>query len=65
MMFHIPAIIEHMSRGITLEPGDIIATGTPDGIGHARKPPEYLHPGDVVECEVEKVGVIRNRIVGE
>jgi 2-keto-4-pentenoate hydratase/2-oxohepta-3-ene-1,7-dioic acid hydratase in catechol pathway len=65
MIFDIPAIIESLSQGMTLEPGDIIATGTPAGIGHAMTPPEYLRPGDVVECEVERVGAIRNRIVGE
>ncbi len=62
MIFDVPAIIETLSLGMTLEPGDIIATGTPEGIGHARTPPEYLRPGDVVECEVEGIGVIRNRI---
>jgi 2-keto-4-pentenoate hydratase/2-oxohepta-3-ene-1,7-dioic acid hydratase in catechol pathway len=65
MIFDIPAIIESLSQGLTLEPGDIIATGTPAGIGHARTPAEYLRPGDVVECEIEKIGVIRNRIIGE
>ena len=65
MIFDIPAIIESLSQGMTLEPGDIVATGTPAGIGHARTPAEYLRPGDVVECEIEKIGVIRNRIVGE
>jgi 2-keto-4-pentenoate hydratase/2-oxohepta-3-ene-1,7-dioic acid hydratase in catechol pathway len=62
MTFDVSAIIEITSSVMTLEPGDIIATGTPDGIGHARTPPEYLHPGDVVECGVEGIGVIRNRI---
>jgi 2-keto-4-pentenoate hydratase/2-oxohepta-3-ene-1,7-dioic acid hydratase in catechol pathway len=65
MIFDIPSIIESLSQGMTLEPGDIIATGTPAGIGHARTPAEYLRSGDVVECEIEKIGVIRNRIVGE
>jgi len=65
MIFDIPAIIESLSQGMTLEPGDIVATGTPAGIGHARTPAEYLRPGDVVECEIEKVGIIRNRITGE
>jgi 2-keto-4-pentenoate hydratase/2-oxohepta-3-ene-1,7-dioic acid hydratase in catechol pathway len=63
MIFDIPAIIEHLSRGMTLLPGDIIATGTPSGVGFARTPPEFLQPGDVVECEIEQIGVIRNRIV--
>lgn len=64
MIFDIPAIIESLSRGMTLEPGDIVATGTPAGIGHALTPPEYLRPGDVVECEIEQVGSIRNHISG-
>lgn len=60
MIFQIPAIIAYLSQGMTLLPGDIIATGTPDGVGFARTPPEYLHPGDVVECEIEGIGVLRN-----
>ncbi|SKA78544.1 2-keto-4-pentenoate hydratase/2-oxohepta-3-ene-1,7-dioic acid hydratase (catechol pathway) [Thiothrix eikelboomii] len=62
MLFNIAEIIATLSRGMRLEPGDIIATGTPSGVGFARNPPEYLHPGDCVECEVEKIGVLRNRI---
>lgn len=52
-----------LSRGMTLEAGDVIATGTPSGVGFARTPPEFLRPGDVVECEIEGIGTIRNRIV--
>jgi 2-keto-4-pentenoate hydratase/2-oxohepta-3-ene-1,7-dioic acid hydratase in catechol pathway len=62
MLFDVPAIISHLSHGMTLLPGDIIATGTPSGVGFARQPPEFLQPGDVVECEVEGIGVIRNRV---
>lgn len=62
MLFNIAEIIATLSRGMTLEAGDIIATGTPSGVGFARNPLEYLHPGDVVECEVEQIGVLRNRI---
>ena len=62
MLFNIAEIIATLSRGMRLEPGDIIATGTPSGVGFARNPPEYLHPGDCVECEVEKIGILRNRI---
>jgi 2-keto-4-pentenoate hydratase/2-oxohepta-3-ene-1,7-dioic acid hydratase in catechol pathway len=65
LIFNIPSIIESLSQGLTLLPGDVIATGTPGGVGFARTPPEFLRPGDVVECEVERVGVIRNRIVFE
>jgi 2-keto-4-pentenoate hydratase/2-oxohepta-3-ene-1,7-dioic acid hydratase in catechol pathway len=63
MIFNVPATIMHLSDGMTLLPGDIIATGTPSGVGFARTPPEFLKSGDVVECEVEGVGLIRNRIV--
>jgi 2-keto-4-pentenoate hydratase/2-oxohepta-3-ene-1,7-dioic acid hydratase in catechol pathway len=52
-----------LSRGMMLEPGDIIATGTPSGVGFARTPPEFLKCGDVVECEVEGIGLLRNRLV--
>lgn len=64
MIFDVPATIMHMSAGMTLLPGDIIATGTPGGVGFARTPPEFLKPDDVVECEVERVGRIRNRVAG-
>ena len=62
MIFQIPDIIAILSRGMTLDAGDIIATGTPSGVGFARKPPEFLKPGDVVEVEIEKIGVLRNRV---
>ena len=62
MIFDIPATIAYLSLGMTLLPGDIIATGTPSGVGFARTPPEYLQPGDVVECKIEQIGLIRNQI---
>lgn len=62
MTFDIPTLIGHLSRGMTLLPGDIIATGTPSGVGFAMKPPVFLRPGDVVECAIEDIGAIRNRI---
>jgi 2-keto-4-pentenoate hydratase/2-oxohepta-3-ene-1,7-dioic acid hydratase in catechol pathway len=62
MIFRVPDIIAILSRGMTLDTGDIIATGTPSGVGFARKPPEFLKPGDVVEVEIEKIGVLRNRV---
>lgn len=62
-IFKIPQLIEWLSRGMTLLPGDVVATGTPAGVGFARTPPEFLKPGDIVECEVEGVGLIRNRVV--
>jgi MFS family permease len=63
MVHDIPTIIEHLSRGMTLEPGDVIATGTPEGVGYAMDPPRFLGPGDVIEAEIEGIGVLRNRIV--
>jgi len=65
MIFDIPAIITALSRVMTLEAGDIIATGTPDGLGFARTPPEFLKPGDEVVCEIGGVGELRNTIVGK
>jgi 2-keto-4-pentenoate hydratase/2-oxohepta-3-ene-1,7-dioic acid hydratase in catechol pathway len=62
MYFKIPQIIAELSRGLTLEPGDIIATGTPSGVGFARKPQEFLHPGDIMETEITGIGLIRNPI---
>lgn len=64
MYFKVPRLLAELSLGLTLEPGDILATGTPPGIGHARKPPEYLKPGDVLESEIEGLGALRNPIVG-
>jgi 2-keto-4-pentenoate hydratase/2-oxohepta-3-ene-1,7-dioic acid hydratase in catechol pathway len=63
MVFPIRSIIAFLSLGMTLEPGDIIATGTPSGVGFARNPPEFLKAGDVMETEVEGIGVLRNVIV--
>jgi len=63
MIYPVAAIIEWVSRGMTLLPGSIIATGTPDGVGFVRTPPEFLQPGDVMETEVEHIGTLRNRIV--
>ena len=62
MIFPIATIIEWLSKGLTLEPGDIIATGTPEGVGMGRTPQEWLNDGDVVETEVEGIGVMRNRV---
>jgi 2-keto-4-pentenoate hydratase/2-oxohepta-3-ene-1,7-dioic acid hydratase in catechol pathway len=63
MIFRIPELIEFISVSITLEPGDIIATGTPEGVGVFRTPPVSLKPGDIVEVEIEKLGVLRNPVV--
>ena len=61
-IFKIPNVISVLSQGMELEAGDIIATGTPSGVGYARTPPEFLMPGDVVECEVERIGKISNKV---
>jgi len=63
MIYPVDAIIEWVSRGMTLLPGTIIASGTPDGVGFARTPPEFLQPGDVMESEIQGIGRLRNRIV--
>lgn len=63
MIFDIPSLIETISRGITLYPGDVIATGTPAGVGMGMSPPSYLSAGDVVRVEVEGLGAIENKFV--
>lgn len=62
LIFRVPALVAFISQAITLEPGDIIATGTPNGVGFARKPPVFMKSGDVMEVEIEGLGVLRNRI---
>ena len=59
-IFTVATIIEWLSKGLTLEPGDIIATGTPEGVGMGRTPQEWLQDGDVVETEIEGIGTMRN-----
>jgi 2-keto-4-pentenoate hydratase/2-oxohepta-3-ene-1,7-dioic acid hydratase in catechol pathway len=63
MIYPVDALVAWLSIGMTLLPGTLIATGTPEGVGFARQPPRFLRPGDVVEGEVEGVGRIRNRVV--
>jgi 2-keto-4-pentenoate hydratase/2-oxohepta-3-ene-1,7-dioic acid hydratase in catechol pathway len=63
MVFQIPRLIQELSRGTTLVPGDVVLTGTPPGVGFARTPPEFLHPGDVMELEIEGIGVLSNPVV--
>jgi 2-keto-4-pentenoate hydratase/2-oxohepta-3-ene-1,7-dioic acid hydratase in catechol pathway len=63
MIFPVDVTIESLSKGMTLEAGDLIATGTPAGVGLGRTPPEYLRDGDIVETEIEGIGIMRNRIV--
>jgi len=62
-IFNIPALIETCSRGITLHPGDVIATGTPSGVGMGLNPPRYLRDGDVVRIEIDGIGTLENRFV--
>jgi 2-keto-4-pentenoate hydratase/2-oxohepta-3-ene-1,7-dioic acid hydratase in catechol pathway len=63
MIFPVDVIIEWLSKGLTLEPGDVIATGTPEGVGMGRTPQEFLVDGDVVETEIEGIGTLRNKMV--
>jgi 2-keto-4-pentenoate hydratase/2-oxohepta-3-ene-1,7-dioic acid hydratase in catechol pathway len=63
LIFKIPELIEFISSSITLEPGDVIATGTPPGVGFARKPPIFMKPGDVAEVEIDGLGTLSNPIV--
>lgn len=65
MIFGVPQLIAHISEAITLEPGDIIATGTPAGVGVFRKPPQFLKPGDVIEVKIDALGSIRNTMKAE
>jgi 2-keto-4-pentenoate hydratase/2-oxohepta-3-ene-1,7-dioic acid hydratase in catechol pathway len=65
LIFGIPALISYLSQIFTLVPGDIISTGTPPGVGFARKPPVFLRSGDVVEISVENIGVMKHRCISE
>ncbi len=65
MVFSVYEMIEHLSQAMTLEPGDLILTGTPAGVGAVAKPPRYLAVGDVVRVEIEGIGAIENKIVAE
>ncbi|MCG3140366.1 MAG: putative protein YisK [Anaerolineae bacterium] len=62
MIFDVATLIEYLSHGITLEPGDVIATGTPPGVGDARQPPVYLKAGDVIEIQIEGLGKLSNPV---
>ena len=62
MIFPVERLIEHVTQYMTLEPGDVIATGTPAGVGAFRKPPVWLKPGDRVRVEISKIGVLENTI---
>jgi 2-keto-4-pentenoate hydratase/2-oxohepta-3-ene-1,7-dioic acid hydratase in catechol pathway len=65
MIVDVASCVEFVSSFTTLRPGDVIATGTPGGVGFARTPPVWLRPGDVIEVSIENVGTIRNRVVAE
>ena len=65
MIFGVPALVEFISSVVTLEPGDIVATGTPAGVGFARKPPRYLKAGDEVVIRIQGLGELRNPVVAE
>lgn len=62
MIFDIPTLIASMSEGLTLEPGDIIATGTPSGVGYAMEPPQFLTDGDTVVCDIAEIGTLSNTV---
>jgi 2-keto-4-pentenoate hydratase/2-oxohepta-3-ene-1,7-dioic acid hydratase in catechol pathway len=65
MMFPIVEMLVYITQGITLEPGDVIFTGTPSGVGHARKPPVWMKNADTIEVEIERIGTLRNPIANE
>jgi 2-keto-4-pentenoate hydratase/2-oxohepta-3-ene-1,7-dioic acid hydratase in catechol pathway len=65
LIFDIPHIIEYLSSITPLLPGDIVATGTPEGVGFARKPPLWMKAGDTLEIEISKIGILRNPVIAE
>ena len=65
LIFSVPQLIAYVSSVCTLTPGDLIFTGTPPGVGAARKPPVFLQPGDIVEVEIERLGILRNKVIAE
>ena len=65
LIFDIPSLIEHLTKIVTLLPGDLIFTGTPPGVGAARNPPVFLQPGDECEVEIEGVGTLVNRCIAD
>jgi len=65
MMFPVVETLVYITKGLTLEPGDVILMGTPSGVGHARKPPLWMKHGDIVEVEIENVGLLRNTVKDE
>lgn len=63
MIFSVPFLVSYLSQGMTLAPGTVILTGTPEGVGMARTPPRFLRPGDVCEVEIDQIGTLRNPVV--
>jgi 2-keto-4-pentenoate hydratase/2-oxohepta-3-ene-1,7-dioic acid hydratase in catechol pathway len=64
-MFPVVETLVYITQGLTLEPGDVILMGTPSGVGHARRPPLWMRDGDIVEVEIENVGLLRNPVKDE
>jgi acylpyruvate hydrolase len=64
LIFKIPFLVSYLSQSLTWEAGDLLSTGTPGGVGHFRKPPIYLKPGDTVSVTVEGIGTLTNPVVG-
>jgi acylpyruvate hydrolase len=65
MIFSVARTVSLLSEIMTLEPGDLIAMGTPAGVGHARRPPLWMKPGDVCEIDIEGIGILRNPVIDE
>jgi len=65
MMFPVVEMLVYITEGLTLEAGDVIFTGTPSGVGHARKPPAWMRNGDTIEVEIQGIGTLRNPIADE
>ena len=65
MIFDVRTIVSRLSRSMTLHPGTVILTGTPEGVGFARRPPLFLKPGDEIRVEIEKIGTLSNRVIAE
>jgi 2-keto-4-pentenoate hydratase/2-oxohepta-3-ene-1,7-dioic acid hydratase in catechol pathway len=65
MVFDVPTLIAFVSRTIALEPGDVLSTGTPVGVGHYQRPPRYLQDDDRLRCEIEGIGVLENVVADE
>jgi 2-keto-4-pentenoate hydratase/2-oxohepta-3-ene-1,7-dioic acid hydratase in catechol pathway len=65
MIFNVREIVSNLSKSMTLLPGTIILTGTPEGIGFSRRPPLYLQEGDIISVEIEKIGRLTNKVIRE